>query len=145
LVAIEEDGVLMPKIKISDTLEKMTLPGFKTVYRIYSEGKAAADLISLREEKFDTSKPLTIFHPVETWKQKTFDSYEMRELLVPVFIKGEQVYKVPALEQTVKYAQKGIDEFWEEYLRMHNPHIYKVDHSDGLYDLRKKLLYASKK
>ncbi|HQC54371.1 MAG TPA: nicotinate phosphoribosyltransferase [Clostridia bacterium] len=145
LVAIEENGELEPKMKISDTLEKMTLPGFKTVYRIYSEGKAAADLISLRDEEFDTTKPLTIFHPVETWKQKTFTSYEMRELPVPIFIKGKQVYKVPPLAKTVKYAQKGIDEFWEEYLRMHNPHIYKVDHSDKLYDLRKKLLYASKK
>lgn len=145
LAAIEENGIMVPKMKISDTLEKMTNPGFKTVYRIFSEGKAAADLIALRSETFDQTKPLTIFHPVQTWKQKTFYDYEMRDLLVPIFQKGKQVYFSPSINEIVSYASKSIEEFWEEYLRLHNPHIYKVDYSDGLYDLRKKLLYSAGK
>ena len=130
----------------SDTPEKITNPGFKTFYRIYgADGKAAADLIALRGEKFDTSKPLTIFHPIETWKHTTFDKYSMREIPVKVFEGGKQVYEVPTLEETVKFAVKSKGEFWEEYKRLTNPHIYKVDLSDGLYDLRKSLLLNARR
>ncbi|MFA7663943.1 MAG: nicotinate phosphoribosyltransferase, partial [Clostridia bacterium] len=92
MAGIEENKVFEPKMKISDTEGKITNPGFKSVYRIYDEdGMAAADLISLREEKFDTNKPLTIFHPVETWKKKTFNKYSMRELSIPIYLSGEKV------------------------------------------------------
>lgn len=145
MASIEENNFLEPKMKVSDTEVKITNPGFKTVYRIYDEdGMARADLIALREEKFDQAKPLTIFHPVETWKKKTFIKYSLRELCIPIYISGEQVYKIPALEKTVEYAKKCREEFWAEYRRLVNPHIYKVDLSDGLYDLKRELLYQAR-
>lgn len=137
----DKDGKWVPKMKFSDTHEKITNPGFKTTYRIYdSNGKAAADLIALADESFDTSKPLTIFHPVETWKKKTFSNYTLKRLPVQVFDKGRRVYELPDLGSIVKYAEKAKGEFWEEYKRLINPHVYKVDLSDGLYDLKKELM-----
>lgn len=142
----DEKGNWTPKMKISDTPEKITNPGFKTFYRIYdSDGKAAADLIALRGEKFDESKPLTIFHPIETWKRTTFENYTMREIPVKVFEGGKQIYEIPSLEETVAFAAKSKGEFWEEYKRLTNPHIYKVDLSDGLYDLRKSLMLNARR
>ena len=134
-------GKWVPKMKFSDKKEKITNPGFKTTYRIYdSNGKAAADLIALADESFDTTKPLTIFHPVETWKKKTFSNYTLKRLPVQVFDKGRRVYELPDLGSIVKYAEKAKGEFWEEYKRLINPHVYKVDLSDGLYDLKKELM-----
>lgn len=141
LAGISENGVMEPRMKISDTPEKITNPGFKTTYRIYKEdGMAAADLIALREETFDTSKPLTIFHPLETWKKKTFEKYSVRDLMIEVFKDGKQVYELPPLNEIVAFAKKSREEFWDEYKRLINPHIYKVDLSDGLYKLKQKLL-----
>lgn len=141
LASIEESGNWIPKMKISDTQEKITNPGLKTTYRIYDEeNMAKADLICLKDEVFDLSKPLTIFHPVDTWKKKTFTKYKMRNLMVDVFINGEQVYAPPCLKEVVAYADKVKNEFWEEYLRLINPHIYKVDLSDKLYQLKHHLI-----
>ena len=137
----DKNGVWVPKMKISDTHEKITNPGFKTTYRILdSKRKAAADLIALADEKIDVSKPLTIFHPVETWKKKTFTDYVLKKLPVEVFSGGKLVYERPDLKEIISYANASKGEFWEEYKRLINPHVYKVDLSDGLYDLRKKLM-----
>lgn len=145
LAGLEENGVMVPKMKISDTPEKITNPGFKTTYRIYDEaGMAAADLIALRDEVFDSSKPLTIFHPLETWKKKTFTAYTLRDLMVKVFENGKLVYDLPALPQIVAYSQKSKNELWEEYRRLINPHQYKVDLSEKLYELKQKLLNETK-
>ncbi|MFA5449675.1 MAG: nicotinate phosphoribosyltransferase [Clostridia bacterium] len=141
LAGIVKDGVIEPKMKVSNTPEKTTNPGFKTTYRIYKEdGMAAADLIALKDEVFDTSKPLTIFHPLETWKKKTFEKYSMRELAIPIYRAGKQVYEIPALDETIAFAAKSKGEFWDEYRRLTNPHIYKVDLSDGLFELKRKLI-----
>lgn len=145
LAGIQEGDVMVPKMKISDTPEKITNPGYKTTYRIYaSDGMAAADLIALRDEVIDTTKPLTIFHPLETWKKKTFTSYAVKDLMVQVYSKGKLVYDLPSLSDIVKYAQKSKNEFWEEYRRLINPHQYKVDLSQQLYDLKQKLLNEAK-
>lgn len=141
LAAIEEKRNWIPKIKISDTQEKITNPALKTTYRIYDEeNMAKADLICLKDEVFDTSKPLTIFHPVETWKKKTFTKYSMRNLMIDIFINGKQVYNPPCLKDIVKYAEKIRNEFWGEYRRLVNPHIYKVDLSEKLYKLKHLLI-----
>ena len=138
LAAVEENGKLIPKIKLSDNAVKITNPGFKNIYRIYDgqTGKAEADLIHLRGEKIDTDKPLTIFHPVDTWKKTTFENYKIRELSVPVILGGKTVYKFPTLKEVAKYAKSEMDSFWDEYLRIDNPHIFKVDLSKELYDLK---------
>lgn len=136
-----ENGEWEPRMKVSDTPEKITNPGFKTTYRIYkADGKAAADLIALRGEHIDFTKPLTIFHPLETWKKTTFEDYTVRELPVAVFERGKQVYALPTLTQIVEYANKSKGEFWAEYKRLTNPHEYKIDLSDELFALRSKLL-----
>ena len=142
LAAVEENGVVTPKIKLSNNAIKITNPGFKSIYRIYDNktGKAEADLICLKGEEIDTSKPLTIFHPVETWKKTTYTDYTIRELLVPVIKQGEVVYKFPTLKEIARYAREEMDSFWCEYLRIDKPHIYKVDLSDGLYNLKKKMI-----
>lgn len=141
LAAIEEDGELKPRIKISNTVEKVTNPGVKTVYRIYdAEKKAAADLISLRDETFDVSKPLTIYHPTETWKTMTFTDYEMKDIMVAVIKDGKLVYDMPSIDKICTHAKASLDEFYDEYKRITNPHIYKVDLSDKLYNMKKEIL-----
>ena len=134
-------GGEIPKIKLSDNTEKITNPGFKQVYRIYgADGKAEADLICLRDESIDVTRPLTIFHPVDTWKTTTFTDYTVRPLSVPVFLGGKQVYEFPPLSEVCSYAAREKESFWEEYKRLINPHVYKVDLSQKLYDVKKELI-----
>lgn len=144
--AIMENGVWIPKIKLSDTVEKITNPGIKTVYRIYdSDRMAVADLICLKDEFFDTSKPLTIFHPLETWKKTTFSEYSMRNLMTDIFVDGKQVYFSPSLKEIADYSKLTQSEFWEEYRRLVNPHSYKVDLSEKLYNLKQELTFQNAK
>ncbi len=139
--AEEVDGKMVPKIKISENPEKITNPGYKKVVRIYNGGnKAIADLIMLEGEVIDTSKPLTIFDPVDTWKRMTLKNYKIKELLVPIFINGECVYETPNLMDIQAYAASEMDTLWDEYKRLKNPHVYKVDLSQKLYDLKQRLL-----
>lgn len=141
LAELEEDGVHVPKIKISDTQEKITNPGFKTLYRVYDgDGMAFADLIALDGEEFDLSRPLTLTHPTMRWKRTTLEKYTLRRLLTPVFEKGKFVGSRPALRDIAAYNRKEKSTFWDEYLRNVNPEIYKVDLSDGLYELKSRLI-----
>lgn len=135
------NGVVTPKIKISENAFKITNPGIKTVYRLYDKNHMAiADLIALRDEVFDPTKPLTIFHPVQTYKRMTLTDYTMRELLVPIFKDGKQVYNCPDMAEIRRYAKSEMDALWEEDKRLLNPNIYKVDLSDGLYELKNRLI-----
>lgn len=141
LVAEESNGEMLPKIKISENPLKITNPGYKKVTRIYDrDSKALADLIMLDHEVIDISKPLTIFDPIDTWKKMTFKNYEVRDLLVPIFQNGVKVYDTPTLLEIQNYAKQDLDTFWEEYKRLKNPHIYKVDLSMELYNLKNELL-----
>ena len=134
-------GEVIPKIKISENAFKITNPGIKTVYRLYDKDHmAVADLIALRDEVFDPTKPLTIFHPVQTYKRMTLTDYTMRELLVPIFKDGKQVYTSPDMAEIRRYAKSEMDSLWEEDKRLLNPNIYKVDLSDGLYELKNRLI-----
>lgn len=145
LAAVIEDGEIIPKIKLSDNSAKITNPGFKTIYRIYGkDGMAEADLIALRGETFDTSKPLTIVHPVERWKKLTFEpgEYTMKELPIKVIENGKLVGAMPPLKEIVAYAKKEKETFWDEYKRIDKPHIYKVDLSDELYTLKTNMINA---
>ncbi|MBQ8536954.1 MAG: nicotinate phosphoribosyltransferase [Clostridia bacterium] len=142
LAAEEIDGVVYPRIKISENPAKVTNPGKKTLYRLYDSEhhKAVADLIALEDEVYDPSQPLTIFDPENTWKSMTLTDYIMRKLLIPVFRDGRQVYSLPELKDIQKYAAGEIDSFWSEYKRLNRPHRYKVDLSKALYDLKQSLL-----
>ena len=136
------DGRYVPKIKISENPAKITNPGVKKLMRIYDNhtGKAVADLIALEHEEFDESKPLTIFDPIDTWKQMTIRNFTIKSLQRPVFRGGEQVYECPALMDIQAYAKAELSTFWDQYRRMLNPHIYKVDLSDGLWMLKQNML-----
>ena len=149
LSAEEIDGKLVPKIKISENTEKMTNPGYKKVVRLYekSTDKAIADLIMLDEETIDETKPLEIFHPIETWKRMTLTDFYSKELLQPVFVNGKKVFKEIPLKEISAYSKNELSKFWDEYTRIIKPSEYKVDLSQKLYDMKAELLkdYASEK
>ncbi|MCQ2387328.1 MAG: nicotinate phosphoribosyltransferase [Clostridia bacterium] len=138
----DEKGNIIPKIKISENVEKITNPGFKNIYRVYDKktGKAEADFIFLREEKYDNTKPLVLTHPTERWKSITFENYDLRPLQQDIIKDGKLVYKLPSLKEIKKYAKKDLESFWDEYKRLDRPHVYKVDLSDGLYKLKASML-----
>jgi nicotinate phosphoribosyltransferase len=142
LAAEEVDGVMEPRLKISENPAKITNPGVKTVYRVYDNatGRALADLIALADEHYDENEPLTLFDPDHTWKRMTVSNYRLRELLVPIFKNGELVYKCPTLYEIQEYAKTELASLWEEYKRLHMPHVYKVDLSQKLWDLKQGLL-----
>lgn len=140
------DGEEVPKIKISENPVKITNPGVKKLWRIYDrDGMAVADLIALARETYDTSKPLTIYDPVNTWKSMTLTEYSMKELQVPVFIDGECVYESPALSDIQKHCEEDMATFWDQYKRLLNPHRYKVDLSDSLWMLKNSMLQNYKR
>lgn len=139
---ISKDGKVTNKIKISETVEKITNPGVKNILRVYdkSSGKAEADVICLKSEKIDVSKPLVLTHPIERWKKIRFDNYEIKALQVDVIKDGKLVYKMPSLNEIKEYAANELDSFWDEYKRLDKPHVYKVDLSDELYELKRSML-----
>ncbi len=143
LAAVENDkGEIIPKIKISENAAKITNPHFKKVYRIYEKdtGKASADLICLASETPDFSKSLTIFDPVYTWKRKTYEDYEAKELLKPIFKNGVCVYNRPSTAEIRSYCIEQIDLQWDEVKRFENPHNYYVDLSEQLWNIKQELL-----
>ena len=138
----DENGNIIPKIKISENVGKITTPHFKKVYRIRDResGKAEADLICLHDEVVDASRPLEIFDPAATWKRKTFTDYTVTELLVPIFKSGELVYSMPSLKEIKEHCQREIEGMWEEVRRFNNPHNYYVDLSEKLWRLKQDML-----
>ena len=142
LVAVERNGEIVPKIKVSENVIKITVPHFKKIYRFYGRdnGKALADYMCLRDETVDDSGTLDIFDPDATWKRKTLYDFEARELLKPIFLGGELVYELPTLEEIRTYCAEQLDTLWDEVKRFENPHNYYVDLSQKLWDIRNDLL-----
>lgn len=142
LCAVEKNGAVIPKIKISENVTKITNPHYKKLYRIFDNktGKAEADLICVFDEKIDESKPLELFDPDYTWKRKTLTDFTAKELQVPVFIKGERVYNSPDIREIKDYCAKQLDTMWESVLRFENPHRYYVDLSEKLWNIKHNLL-----
>ena len=143
LCAVEApDGTIIPKIKISENVSKITTPHFKKVYRLRGRdtGKAEADLICLHDETVDDSQPLEIFDPQNTWKRKVLTDFTAEELLVPVFRSGELVYSLPTLPEIRARFEAECDGMWEEVRRFTNPHNYYVDLSQKLWDIKQAML-----
>ena len=148
LCAVEDgDGNRIPKIKISENIEKITNPDFKKLYRFYDRetGKAEADYICLREETVADDQPLTICDPMARWKRKTMENYRAVELQVPVFRGGKLVYQLPTLNEIKAYCAQQIETLWPEVLRFENPHQYYVDLSDRLMALKDEMLHSAGK
>lgn len=145
LAAIQnEAGEFIPKIKLSENTEKITNPGNKTIYRIYEKdtGKMKADLICFADETLDPEKDLLLFDPLETWKKTKLKggAYTVREMLQPVFIRGECVYQSPSVKEIAEYCKKEKDTLWDETMRLFNPHKVYIDLSEKLYTVKKGLL-----
>ena len=148
LAAVEdENGTILPKIKISENTAKITNPHFKKLYRFYGNdtGKAIADYLCVHDETVDDSRDLTIFDPEATWKEKTVYNFTAKELQVPVFRNGELVYKLPTLQEIQAYCREQVDTLWDEVKRFDNPHSYYVDLSKKLWDIRYNLLKQNSK
>lgn len=146
LVAIERDGLIVPKIKISENVSKITTPHFKKVWRLYTKdsGKAEADVLTVNDEVIDDQKPYQLFDPLYTWKRKELTDYIAKELQVPVYQKGKLVYQLPTVSEIRQHCKAQVSTLWDEVLRFENPHNYYVDLSQKLWDIKEDLLQKSK-
>jgi len=142
LSAVEKQGTVIPKIKISENIEKITLPGVKIPWRLYDKdtGKAIADVITLSGEKIDSSEPYEIFDPTYTWKRKVVTNFVAKKLQAKIFEKGKQVYNSPTVQEISGYREEQVDAMWDEVKRFEKPHTYYVDLSESLWNLRNDLL-----
>ncbi len=148
IVAVEEDGVPVPRIKLSENVQKITTPCAKEVYRLFDKetSKAIADVITLQGETIDESKPYELFDPNYTWKRKTVRNFIAKPLLVMIFDKGQFCYNNPDIKDIKEYCNEQVDTLWDEVKRFENPHTYYVDLSKKLWEEKKNLLdeYAKK-
>ena len=148
LASIEIDGVLMPKIKLSENPEKVTVPGMKKIYRIYDavHHKIKADLITLADEIVDEAEKLVLFDPKAPWKKMRLapGEYYAKELLVPIFKEGRRVYDSPGVMEIREYSARDKNSLWEEHRRLTNPHVMPVDLSERLYDLWQQMIYDAR-
>ena len=146
LVAVEDEaGEIIPKIKVSENVEKITVPHFKKLWRFYGNdtGKAIADYMTVYDETVDDSGDLEIFDPYATWKKKVVYDFNAKELLVPIFLNGKRVYDSPSLQEIQDYCREQVDTLWDEVKRFDNPHKYYVDLSDKLWQIQHDLLEKS--
>ena len=147
LTAIEDgEGNIIPKIKVSENVDKITNPHFKKVYRIFDKatGHAEADYLALWDEEVDESQPLELFDPRATWKRKTYTDFIAKPLLEPIFLKGKLVYERPSIHEIQKYCKEQVNTLWPEVKRFENPHTYYVDLSQKLWDIKQSLLRQKK-
>ncbi len=147
LVAVEDNsGKIVPKIKVSENITKITTPHFKKIYRLYSRDsmKAEADFICIHDETIDDTKPLEIFDPDYTWKRKVMTDFVAKELLVPIFESGKLVYKLPKTSEIREHCKREVESLWDEVKRFENPHNYYVDLSQKLWDEKQRLLSSGR-
>ena len=147
LVALEQGGELISKIKVSENIEKITNPGFKKLYRLYDKatGKAQADIICLHDEPAPDGDEYEIFDPNAVWKRKKINNYEVKELQVPIFEKGKCVYDRPDIEEIKAFCKEQMETIWKETRRLEKPQTYYVDLSEKLFAMKNELLQNAKK
>lgn len=142
LAAVEKNGKIIPKIKISENTIKITNPSFKELWRLYDNktGKAIADVITLADEKIDDTKPYTIFDPEQIYKKRTLENFKAVKLRKQIFNKGKCIYASPNIEEIRNNCMSQLETIWDEVKRFENPHKYYVDLSKPLWDLKQKML-----
>ena len=145
-MAVEENGTLIPKIKVSNDAVKTINPGYKKVYRFYDKktGYALGDVLALATEKIPKNK-YTLISPTEEWKTTTLENYNVKELQVPIFQDGKQVYQLPTVKERKEYCEKQFETIYPEMKRDVNPHEYYVDLTKKLLALKKELILKAKK
>ena len=138
----DEEGHIIPKIKISENVAKITTPCFKEIWRLFDRetGKAIADVITLHEEVIDDSKPYVLFDPDHIWKRKTVENFRAVRLRQKIFENGKCIAKERELPEIRDYCKAQVDTLWEEVTRFENPHKYYVDLSQALWDEKNRLL-----
>lgn len=143
LSAVEKEGSIIPKIKISENDEKITNPGFKKVVRIFDKENhmALADVLTLHDEIINENEALELFNPIHTWKRKKITNFYTKDLLVPIFKEGVLVYNSPSVLEIKEFSKNETEKIWPEILRFENPHTYYVDLSDKLWNLKHDLLH----
>ena len=146
LAAVEQDGVITPRVKLSDNVSKITIPGDKNVWRLYDRetGKAIADVLTCRDENIDDTQPYEIFDIEHTWKRKVCENFRAVEMLKPIYVGGKLVYDKPALSEIREYCSAQLETLWDEVKRFDNPHGYYVDISQPLWDIRDAMLKMPK-
>ncbi len=144
MAQIEHEGQIRDKLKVSNDPGKITNPGYKKTVRIYDKAtnKALADLLMLDEETIDETKPLTIFHPVYTWKKTVLTNYKIKDLMVPIIVDGRLVYDRPCVKEIQSHLKEEFNTMWTAITRFTNPHEYHVDLSEKLWTLKNDLLNA---
>ena len=147
LVALEKDGKMIPKIKVSENVEKITNPGFKTLFRLYDKdtNRAIADVITLDEETIPEGDEYEIFDPQNVWKRKKVSNFIAKNLRVQLFDKGKLVYNPPSIDEIREYCASQVAALWDEMLRFENPQTYYVDLSHDLWELKKDLIEKATK
>jgi nicotinate phosphoribosyltransferase len=142
LCAVEENGKITPRIKISENVAKVTTPHYKKLYRLYDRdsGKAIADQLTVYDEEIDDSRDLVIFDPDYKWKKKTVKNFVAKSMLEPIFKDGKLVYDEPSYAQICEYCKAQVDTLWDEIKRFENPHTYYVDLSEKLWNIKNSLL-----
>lgn len=147
MVAIQKDGSFVPKIKVSETIEKITNPGIKEIYRVYDEeGKAVADYLTLKGETIDAGQPIRYVDPLKYWKNRSFVGCTFKPLQKQIFQNGELVYDLPPLEEIKAYVRQQLtNEIWEEEQRFENSHTHYLDMSPAMFELKMGLLHEANK
>ena len=142
LAALEKDGQMIPKIKKSENVEKITNPGFKSVYRLFDKdsNRALADIIVLDGETISEDEPYEIFDPSAVWKRKKIENFYVKNLREQIFDKGECVYESPSVDEIRDYCSQQLDVMWDEMKRFENPQTYYVDLSYNLWRLKNKMI-----
>ncbi len=141
LVAIESGGEIIPRIKLSENVIKITTPGFKNLYRLFTEdNKAIADVITLHHEVIEEGKPYMLFDPQYTWKKKEVTEFKVKPLLEKIYDKGVRVYESPDIKEIREYCASQVETLWDEVKRFENPHQYYVDLSEQLWEMKTKLI-----
>ena len=141
LVAIEKDGNLIPKIKVSNDQIKTITPGYKKVYRFFDKdtGYALGDVLALADEKIPEDK-FTLICPTEEWKTSTINNYVVKEMQKPIFINGKLVYKVKSAKESKVYCEEQFKTLYPELKRKFFPHQYYVDFTEKLLKLKKDMI-----
>ncbi len=142
LCAVEKDGTMQPRIKLSETVEKITNPGLKDVYRVYdADGHAIADLIAKAGEEVDVTKRMRFVDPEKPWKVRYFENCTQKKLQEKVIENGARVMPYREVTEIAAYVKQQLaTEIWQEEQRFENPHKHYLDMTPRYYEMKMQMV-----